>query len=77
MRDIVEHTGKAFLGLTMNCAHCHDHKYDPIKHEEYFALRAVFEPLELRHDPATRTGALRRVGAQLGINPETLRNWVT
>jgi hypothetical protein len=50
MKDNVEHTGKAFLGLTFNCAHCHDHKYDPIRHEDYFALRAVFEPLELRHD---------------------------
>ena len=32
--------------------------------------------VDLRRDPATRTGALRRVGEQLGINPETLRNWV-
>ncbi len=32
---------------------------------------------DLRRDPATRTGALRRVGEQLGINPETLRNWVS
>ncbi len=29
-----------------------------------------------RRDPATRTGALKRIGEQLGINPETLRNWV-
>ena len=50
MKDNVEHTGKAFLGLTFNCAHCHDHKYDPITHQDYFALRAIFEPLELRHD---------------------------
>lgn len=50
MADSVEHTGKAFLGLTINCAHCHDHKYDPIRHEDYFAFRAFFEPIELRHD---------------------------
>ncbi len=50
MKDNVEHTAKAFLGLTINCAHCHDHKYDPIKHEDYFAFRAFFEPLEIRHD---------------------------
>jgi hypothetical protein len=50
MRDQVEHTGKAFLGLTFNCALCHDHKYDPIAQEDYFRFRAIFEPLELRHD---------------------------
>src|SRR5262249_16242493 len=50
MRDTVEHTGKAFLGLTLNCCHCHDHKYDPITQEEYFRFRAFFEPLELRQD---------------------------
>ncbi len=49
-KDLVEHTGKAFLGLTMNCAQCHDHKYDPLTQEEYFKFRAFFEPLELRHD---------------------------
>ncbi|WP_422923993.1 PSD1 and planctomycete cytochrome C domain-containing protein [Singulisphaera sp. PoT] len=50
MKDNVEHTAKAFLGLTVNCAHCHDHKYDPITQEDYFRLRACFEPLELRHE---------------------------
>jgi len=50
MRDLVEHTGKAFLGLRTNCALCHDHKYDPLTQEEYFKLRAFFEPLEMRHD---------------------------
>ena len=49
-RDVVEHTGKAFLGLTFNCCHCHDHKYDPISQEEYFRFRAFFEPLGLRQD---------------------------
>ena len=50
MRSTVEHTGKAFLGLTFNCAHCHDHKYDPITQEDYFRLRAFFEPIYIRQD---------------------------
>lgn len=50
MRHNVEYTGKAFLGLTFNCAHCHDHKYDPIAHEDYFRFRAFFEPLGIRQD---------------------------
>ncbi|MDA0833932.1 MAG: DUF1553 domain-containing protein [Planctomycetota bacterium] len=50
MRDLVEHTGKAFLGVRLNCCLCHDHKYDPISQEDHFAFRAFFEPLEFRHD---------------------------
>ncbi|MCA9076392.1 MAG: DUF1553 domain-containing protein [Planctomycetaceae bacterium] len=50
MRSNVEHTAKAFLGLTFNCAHCHDHKYDPILQDDYFRLRAFFEPIGIRQD---------------------------
>ena len=50
MRANVEHTGKAFLGLTFNCAHCHDHKYDPILQDDYFRLRAFFEPIYVRQE---------------------------
>ena len=49
----------------------------PRKYPEELRERAVRMALDLRRDPATRSGALRRVGDQLGINPETLRNWVT
>ena len=49
--DTVEHTAKAFLGLTFQCAKCHDHKYDPITHVDYYKLRAFFEPHYARLDP--------------------------
>jgi hypothetical protein len=47
----IEHTAKAFLGLTMNCAKCHDHKYDPIPQLSYYQMRAIFEPHDIRTDP--------------------------
>ena len=49
----------------------------PRKYPEELRERAIRMAVDLRRDPATRTGALKRVGDQLGINPETLRNWVS
>ena len=49
----------------------------PRKYPEELRERAIRMAIDLRRDPATRIGALRRVGEQLGINPETLRNWVS
>ena len=46
----VEHTAKAFLGLTISCARCHDHKYDPIPQVAYYQFRAIFEPHQVRTD---------------------------
>jgi transposase len=46
------------------------------KYPEELRERAIRMAVDLRRDPVTRAGALRRVGEQLGINPETLRNWV-
>ena len=44
LESTVEHTAKAFLGVTMNCCRCHDHKFDPINQVEYYRFRAIFEP---------------------------------
>ena len=48
--ETVEHVGKAFLGLTLNCAKCHDHKYDPLPQTDYYRMRAFFEPYQVRMD---------------------------
>jgi hypothetical protein len=51
MQDTIEHTSLAFLGITMRCARCHDHKYDPISQQDYYRFRAFFEPHDVRIDP--------------------------
>src|SRR5262249_34659466 len=40
--DTIDNLGKAFLGLSVSCARCHDHKFDPIPQRDYYALYGVF-----------------------------------
>lgn len=42
LADLINTTGTAFLGLTLGCARCHDHKFDPITQKDFYALQAVF-----------------------------------
>jgi len=70
MEGTVEHTSKAFLGITLNCARCHDHMYDPILQTDYYQFRAVFEPHNVRTDRiagqsnTTRDGLVRVYDAE-------------
>ncbi len=50
MQDTVDHTAQAFLGLTLGCARCHNHMYEPILQKEYYQVRAIFEPYQVRID---------------------------
>ncbi len=50
MADLTETTGSAFLGLTMSCCRCHDHKYDPLSQADHYRLRAFFEPVKFADD---------------------------
>ncbi|HEY3898604.1 MAG TPA: DUF1553 domain-containing protein [Chthoniobacter sp.] len=44
--DRVETTGTVWMGLTLNCCRCHDHKFDPVKQREYYQLSAYFNSIE-------------------------------
>ena len=44
----VETVSTAFMGLTVGCAKCHDHMYDPISQRDFYAMKALFDPLVLR-----------------------------
>jgi len=70
--DMVNTTGTAFLGLTLGCARCHNHKFDPVEQREYYALTAVFSgvrhgdrPLPLPRDAAEQATELDRRIAEL------------
>ena len=59
LADIVNTTGTAFLGLTLGCARCHDHKFDPISQQDYYSVQAVFAGVTFadRRLPRTATAA--------------------
>ena len=69
--------GRCFSGLTVGCARCHDHKFDPIPQRDYYRMQAIFVPAEktrvfLQYDPARgydlaenlRHAKLREIGDQ-------------
>jgi hypothetical protein len=74
--EITNVTGAAFLGLTVACARCHDHKYDPILHKDYYQLQAFFAntgtgdgPIPLK-DPEER----RKYDAQKAVWDEKTKD---
>ena len=56
--DQINVTSRAFLGLTVACARCHDHKFDPIRTEDYYALAGIFMSTEALYgtNPGSGTG---------------------
>jgi hypothetical protein len=50
LADVTESTAAAFLGLTMSCCRCHDHKYDPISQQDHYRLRAFFAAMQFADD---------------------------
>ncbi len=57
MADLTNTTASAFLGLTMSCCQCHDHKYDPLSQADHFRMRAFFAGVTSRDDLAISLAA--------------------
>ncbi|MGV3720103.1 MAG: DUF1549 and DUF1553 domain-containing protein, partial [Actinomycetota bacterium] len=54
--DQVDTVGKAFLGLTLGCARCHDHKFDPVSQSDYYALAGIFYSTHILADIGAKGG---------------------
>lgn len=57
LTDMTDNAGEVFLGLSMGCARCHNHKFDPILQRDYYRLRAFFTPVHWREDLKLATPA--------------------
>ena len=44
--EIIQTVASSLLGLTMNCARCHDHKFDPVSIDDYYSMAAIFQDIE-------------------------------
>src|SRR5205814_623850 len=81
--EIVRATGEAFLGVTVGCARCHDHKFDPIPTADYYALTATFSgvyhgtrvvgPADVKPEYADRIRPLQAAKKRLTVEKTRLR----
>ncbi len=68
--DIQMTTGQTFLGLTVNCGRCHDHKIDPFPQKDYYRFQAFFRGIRhygVRSDESVRDASLRFFGGDTAI----------
>ena len=63
LTDMTDTAALAFLGLTVTCARCHDHKFEPISQKDYFRLQAFFTPANFRKDVPVATAADAKIRA--------------
>ena len=64
LADRVNTTGRVWMGLTLGCAQCHTHKYDPITIRDYYSLYAFFNNTADKDEPATKAPALAEVSEE-------------
>jgi hypothetical protein len=59
LNDMTDTTALAFMGLTVGCARCHDHKFEPIAQRDYYAFQAYFAPAKFKNDLPVPTAKQR------------------
>ncbi len=64
--DVTDTTSSVFMGLTLACARCHDHKYDPLSQKDYYRLQAVYGSIDARDDFPLASPIERAVYATVG-----------
>jgi len=74
--DVVATTGQVFLGLTVDCARCHDHKIDPIAQKDYYGLLAFFQNITnyTNGDPTDQAPVFNDLGEKSAYE-QRLREW--
>ena len=60
LNELTGTVGQVFLGFTVGCARCHDHKYDPIPQRDFYRLQAFFAPMKVDNREAPFSDARRR-----------------
>src|SRR5207302_7154141 len=72
--DQVDVVSRAFLGLTVACARCHDHKFDPIPTDDYYSLAGIFFSSHILQDPGPKTDGPPMLRIPLVPKPEFERH---
>ena len=67
--DVTHHVGQSFLGLTLGCARCHDHKFDPVPTKDYYRMQAVFARTAFARRPLAFLPAEATAGFDDGRRP--------
>jgi mono/diheme cytochrome c family protein len=73
LADMINATGTTFLGLTLGCARCHNHKFDPISQTDYYAMQAIFAGVHHGDRPLPPSATRRKQLAMTDVRIRELR----
>ena len=81
LADMINTTGTALLGMTLGCARCHSHKFDPITQRDYYSIQAIFAGVQHADRPLApskqRAAALATAEQRVASLREQFHNWMS